>query len=167
MKRKFIKTVFFLASLLMIAGGCSKYDDGPVVSLYSKEKRVLGRWYFTKVMYNDVDSTSAYRQDPIQSIEFFINPDKEEIWNGYVWNRNLSTSGFGTARVDYGFWRLTDEKDSIRMVTTMSLYPDSETVLDTVQFKWKINRLAYTEFWMESMFNDTTRVEWHLWKPAY
>ena len=152
-----------LMALSLFMGACSKYDDGPYFSLYGKERRVQGKWYFSKVLYNDVDSTDVYRINPIQSVEFFTNPDKDAFWNAYTW----STRYGATSTVDYGFWKMNDEKDSLTMITTVTVYPGGEVKADTVEYKWKIDRLAYTEFWMHRQAGDTTNVTWRLWKLAY
>ncbi len=163
MKRRFVNNIIILMSLLLCLGSCSKYDDGPNISLYIKEKRLQGRWYFSTVMYNDVDSTDTYRYDPMQSIEFFYNPDKDVVWNAYTWSKTSVTTG----SIGYGQWQLNEEKDSIRMVTTMLVYGENLSRADTVEYSWKIKRLAYTEFWVERQADDTTLVSWRLWKRAY
>lgn len=123
----------------------------------------MGRWYFTSVMYNDTDSTDVYRLDPMQTIEFYINPDKEAIWNAYTWNITSGSSG----RVNYGMWRFNEEMDSLFMVTTLSLLPGNIVAEDTTRFDWRINRLAYTDLWVERMVGDTLVNTWKLWKLAY
>ena len=133
------------------------------MSLYSKEKRVQGRWYFSSVKYNDVDSTDAYRVNTIHALEFFSNPEKDANWSAYTW---MITAGLAP-RTDYGFWRFTDEMDSLLMVTTIKSWPGGDMISDTVRYDWKINRLAYTDFWLERMIDDTTKVVWKLWKLAY
>lgn len=166
-RRKIFQTGLVLMALLMLTGGCSKYDDGPVFSLYSKEKRFQGTWYFTRVKYNDVDSTDIYRIDPIQTLYFVLNTDKDVKWNAYTWNRNAAYSTSRPAQTDYGFWRMTDEKDSLLMVTTLSVRAAMETIADTTEYSWRIVRLAYTEMTLERMADDTTKIEWQLWKRTY
>ena len=166
-RRKLLQLGLILMALLMLAGGCSKYDDGPVFSLYSKEKRFQGTWYFTRVLYNDVDSTDSYRIDPIQTISFITNPDRDVSWNAYTWNRNVTHSTIRPAQTDYGFWKMTEEKDSLLMVSTISVFAGMEAIADTTEYSWRILRLAYTEMTLERMADDTTRIEWQLWKRTY
>lgn len=165
MTRRIYNNTILLAGMLILLSACSKYDEGPYFSLYSKDKRVQGRWYFSVVKYNDVDSTDAYRLDPMQSIEFFQNPDKEAIWNAYTWRRNSATD----MSMSYGAWKLNEEKDSLTMVTTLTTFGmgESDFNTDTVEYFWKINRLAYTEMWLQRQMDDTTQVNWKLWKLAY
>ena len=118
MKNSTLKSILILISLFLVIGSCSKYDEGPYLSLYGKEKRVLGRWYFSSVKYNDVDSTDVYRLDPLQTIEFYQNTEKGAIWNAYTWSVNSGLTG----SVSYGAWRFNEEKDSIHMITTLTKY---------------------------------------------
>jgi len=163
MKRKTALAALILTSMVFILGSCSKYDDGPYLSLYSKEKRVQGRWYFTRVKYNDVDSTESYRYNPTHTLEFYTNPDRKALWNAFTWNIFDGSSG----SVGYGMWRLNDEKDSLLMATTIWRYPGEAVSYDTTIINWKINRLAYTEIAIERMYDDTTKITWELYKPVY
>ena len=163
MRKKVLKPGLILLVIVMFLPSCSKYDEGPVLSLYSREKRVQGRWYFSSVKYNEVDSTDSYRVDPLQYIEFYINPEKGAIWNAYTWSVNAS--GYGAQNL--GMWKFNDEQDSITMVTTITIYTGNNVREDTTVYNWKINRLAYTEFWTERQEDDTTQVKWKLWKIAY
>jgi len=167
MKKSFLHSSMILIAVLFLTGGCSKYDEGPIFSLYSKEKRVQGRWYFSRVLYNDVDSTDAYRLDPMQYIDYVINPERDENWAAFTWSHGAGSAVATPPYVNYGFWRLTEEKDSMLMVTTIKIEMNEPAVQDTVKYNWKVVRLAYTEMWLERMYNDTTKIEWKLWKRAY
>ena len=167
MKRKFLHPFLVLIALLFLTGGCSKYDEGPMFSLYSKEKRLQGRWYFSRVVYNDADSTDSYRLDPVHAIEFILNPERDENWSAYTWNHNMGASTNRVSLVEYGYWRLTENLDSLRMVTTVRITQGQDPVADTTEYKWKINRLAYSELYLERVLDDTTKLVWQLWKRVY
>lgn len=47
--------------MLLGAQGCKKYPDGPTVSLLPRSERIEGKWKATKVLFNDIDSTTAYK----------------------------------------------------------------------------------------------------------
>jgi hypothetical protein len=110
-----------------------------------------------------VDSTDIYRTDPIQSLDFFYNSDKDVLWNSYTW----STISSASSSSYYGFWQMNDEKDSLTMITTVIVLPSGDVEADTVEYNWKIDRLAYTEFWLHRQVDDTTKITWKLWKRAY
>lgn len=55
-------SIVALLCLLGFAAGCKKYKDGPTVSLIPRNERVEGKWKATKVLFNDIDSTTAYKQ---------------------------------------------------------------------------------------------------------
>lgn len=163
MKSRYLNILVILMSLLLVLGSCSKYDEGPIFSLYVKDKRVQGRWYFSTVKYNDVDSTDVYKIDPMQTLEFANSPDKDDEWSAYTWSRN----SIATSSLSYGLWKFNEEKDSLKMVNTVTVYEAGGYDSDTVEYNWKINRLAYTEFWLERQADDSTLIAWKLWKIAY
>jgi hypothetical protein len=53
--QKMKKLTIYLVLLLMVAGGCKKYDEGPLISLRSKEARLCREWKLDKALMNDED----------------------------------------------------------------------------------------------------------------
>lgn len=64
MKHQILYPVYCIIFVLIIAG-CSKYDEGPILSLRSPEKRLLGLWEISELKVDDVDYISTYRVDSI------------------------------------------------------------------------------------------------------
>ncbi len=157
MKEKFrISLLVVVVGLLLTS--CSKYDDGPSFSLYSKGKRVAGTWYFTRVLYNDADSSEAYLDN---SIRFYLGDEGSDKEKGYfTW-----TTGYDQAsqqkQISFGGWRFVADMDSMQMIVIGEDVGDFDTI------QWKINRLAYDQWWMERHTNDTTLLLWQLWKVIY
>lgn len=145
-----------LLLIIAVLPGCKKYDDGPVLSLYSKGMRVSGTWYFENVRYDGQDSTKHY---PYQQLYFFY--DKEYDGGGFTWNHNVWTQERTDEMFQNGVWRFMADRDSFEMVVYKNMTRDSTI------YRWKINRLAYTEFWLERTIRDTINVQWKLVKYVY
>lgn len=150
---KRILIVLLVAALLP---GCKKYDEGPLLSLYSKGARVAGTWYFQNVWYDGKDSTENYRYQYLD----FLSVKKSD-WGAFTWNHNMRATQADEYPIDGGKWRFFADQDSIEMI----VYNYSLT--DSVILQWKINRLAYTEFWLERNVKDTILLEWKLIKYVY
>lgn len=151
-----LKKLSVLAVLSLMVTACSQYEEGPAVSLYSKGKRVQGTWYFDQVMYNDVDSSEHYYKG---RIEFSLGEGAEKDWGLYVWHQDPYNPD--PSKMILGGWEFLADKDSIQMIV---MHTDPQ-LWDTVS--WKINRLAYSEWWMERQLNDTTQLTWRLWKWVF
>lgn len=150
------RTWILILAVIAFLPGCKKYDEGPLMSLYSKGMRVAGTWYFQRVTYGDRDSTASYTY---QRLEFIFS--KKYDGGAFSWNHNLMATSAGSNPLDGGTWEFISDKDSLAMV----LYKNQ--FRDTVSMRWKINRLAYTECWLERDFNDSTKLNWQLVKYVY
>jgi hypothetical protein len=148
--------LFALLALPVFLTGCKKYEDGPLMSLYSKGMRVNGTWYFQNVMYDGKDSTEHY---PYHQFSFYFM--KKTEGGSFVWNHNIRTQPLNEDMYQTGLWRFISDRDSFEMITYKNQFRDS------VITKWKINRLAYTEFWIERTIRDTISLKWQLVKYVY
>ena len=153
MKNRILLILLITVSLF---SGCTKYEDGPLLSLYSKGMRVNGTWYFDQVRYDGADSTIHY---PYNQFNFFFV--KETDGGGFTWNRNIWAQEMSEDLYLTGTWKFLADRDSFRMV----IYKND--LRDSTITKWKINRLAYTEFWIERTIRDSILLEWHLIKYIY
>ena len=151
-----MKRLLVAVSLIVLfLPGCKQFDDGPVLSLYSVEKRIAGNWYFDRVLYGSQDSTINYM---FQRIDFIY--DKKMNGGVFTWNHNFNATAWYAKLVEGGIWTLYSDRDSIEFAII-----DLAT-RDTVISRWRINRCAYTEFWLERTVKDTLKIEWLLWKWA-
>jgi len=148
------RTYFGIILLSVIILSCSKYDDGPNLSLYSKGARVAGNWYFDRVLFGDADSTDNYRYG---MMEILLSPEKPKNWGIFSWNPDMSKP-FDPARIQAGQWNFNEEKDSL----VFQIF----TSKDSTVWHWRIERLAYTEMWLERSEKDY-KVKWRLWKRIY
>lgn len=155
---KVFRIVMSLMLLGLILNSCSKYEDGPGFSLYSKGKRVNGTWFFSNVRYNEQDSIEEYRNS---AIEFLLGDVAGKDSGSFTWNMELYSSTFDPTKLQRGFWNFYSEKDSFQMVI-VAFDPIND---DTI--KWEIDRLAFDEWWMHRQYDDTTILVWRLWKRVY
>lgn len=156
MEKMNARMVIWLLAVVVLSTACSTYDDGPAFSLYSKGKRVQGQWYFSRVLYNEADSSEQYYND---RIEFSLGEGSEKDWGLYTWL--MDPYNPDPEHVRLGGWNFNEEKDSLRMIVLAS----HQELYDTIH--WRIVRLAYDEWWMESQYNDTTVLRWELWKWVF
>ncbi|MFT7614494.1 MAG: hypothetical protein ACI9J3_003476 [Parvicellaceae bacterium] len=99
-------SILFLISLLFV--GCKKYDEGPGLSLRSKNDRAINIWTFSSVENNaGINITSTY-------VGWLISLDE----NGNLLIR-WDVSG---ATIDtYGTWSFSDKKTHIDLVYSSTL----------------------------------------------
>jgi hypothetical protein len=153
MKKTYLLIILAAAALFT---GCKKYEDGPLMSLYSKGMRVAGTWYFQSVQYGSRDSTPSYRY---QQLDFIYI--KKIDGGAFTWNHNLLATSQDENPLEGGKWKFFSDRDSFEMIVYKNQFKDS------LVLKWKIDRLAYTEFWMERNIRDTLNLKWMLVKYAY
>lgn len=136
-----MKKIMFLAIPLLILGGCGKYEDGPAISLRSKEARVCNTWQVSSAMQNGVDKTSDFNA---AFAGYLLDIRKDETYT-------LSYSPFSIGQVnDQGRWEFTSDKMEIR-------FTDSDG--DVSQYQ--ILRLKEKEFWVR-FTDDNGEWEVHL-----
>lgn len=145
-----------LMALLMVLPACSKYDDGPMLSLYSKGARVGGKWTFSRVFVDGADSTERFYT---QRIDFIF--DRKEDGGYFQWYTDLTATAPSATNPRIGHWAFISNKDSFQL----TIYDLAK--MDTIPLYWKINRLAYTDFWLERTDEKGRFVEWKLWKSLY
>jgi hypothetical protein len=150
------KFLFWLVFIALPLTGCKQYDDGPLLSLYSIEKRIEGSWIFDQVIYGGNDSTEHYLFQQLS----FVNM-KNTDGGVVVWYHNLYATTWTPNLTQGGIWTFLSDRDSIRLAIV------DVTTGDTTATRWKINRLAFTDFWIERTIKDTLKLEWLLWKRTF
>jgi hypothetical protein len=150
------RIVLVLALLGLLLTGCKKYEDGPLISLYSKGLRVAGTWYFQKVTWGDTDSSSAYHY---QKLEFIFS--RKYDGGAFTWNHNVLATSQDDNPLEGGQWYFKSDKDTLQMLILKNM------LKDTVVLNWGIKRLAYNEMWIERTIGDTVNLSWHLVKYVF
>jgi hypothetical protein len=120
---------FLIIPIILSLVACGKYDEGPSLSLRSKENRITNNWEEVERVVNGSDSSTQ------MSCKQFGGDGK---FRPYV---------FGMpSTITSGSWELTDEK------TNLTLNRGS-----TIEV-FKIKRLTNKEFWLEQT-TDSSFVE--------
>lgn len=128
MKNAFLKLSIFVSVFVLTLSSC-KYEDGPFISLRSKEERVTNVWVIDKAFDNGTDVTSDYEQ-------YELNLDKDR-------NANL-TSKYSSGNITFSFttkgnWVFENKKNDIRF--------DFDD--DDADMVYEILRLKENEFWIK------------------
>lgn len=124
-----------ILSVAFVMGSCSKYEEGPALSLRTKKARITGEWEVEK--YVSSDGTES---EPSENDDSTVELEKDGTYK--------VNSPFGTVE---GTWEFSDDKESIK--TTFSQGGFSQT------FTEKIIRLTNKEFWIEDSDGDQTHMK--------
>jgi hypothetical protein len=115
---------------LFVFSGCSKYEEGPWLSVIPAEDRIAGIWEVAIVYDEDGDNVT-------------------DNWDGYTWDFQedgttmMTVEGPGFSITYDGEWTLVDDKETVRYELngfTAGLPWGSEELLE-------ILRLKQDEFW--------------------
>jgi hypothetical protein len=143
-----MKKVFAIALTALFVGGvaltsCSKYEEGPKLTLLTKKMRLSGTWGVAAYLENGVDKTSDYRQGT-SAETFTINKDGSFT--------SSVTNLLGTFTSE-GTWEFINDKEDVKTTTTkfngVALTTPS---LDTMH----ITKLKNKEMWTKEVDGSDT-----------
>jgi len=156
MKKMKLKSSVALATIvLLLLGACGKYDEGPVISLRSSEKRMIGLWECSSVMIGGVEHLTEYQSDSVY-LRFSFSGTKEELFIRLVADNQSSPT------LSSDLLSFNDKMNE--MTFEMPLNPLYEQETDDFfalipalsnENTWSITRLAFNEMWISTTFNDT------------
>ncbi len=138
-----IYCLLILATLFVISG--CKYDEGPLISLRSKRKRVINSWKYDVVKRNELNVTNG-------SPEFSIIYSESSI--GFGENGRFSTIiAYNDSLTNFpvqhdGSWEFSEEKEQIIM------FFDAPYPLSGETQTWDISKLREKDLWTEEQFGD-------------
>lgn len=128
-----MKTVKFLSVALLavafVLGSCSKYEEGPALSLRTKKARLAGVWKVEKYVQGN-GTTSYPDSDDDGTIEF----TKDNV-------ARLTFSFFGTPTTVTGDWEFIKDKEGLRVSYQIGGETNTE--------EYTILRLKNDELWLE------------------
>jgi len=117
--KKFISIVAVIMFCGVIFTGCSKYEDGPSISLLSKISRLTGVWNVTTMNGHTIDSD-------YESVELTF--DKDGDYNSKITILSISYSSDAK-------WQWADGKEVIQII-------DENQITE-----FTVTRLTKDEFW--------------------
>jgi hypothetical protein len=135
MKLSILKTTILLTVLTFVASSCKKYDDGPFISVRSKEERMANTWVIENAYDKGNDVTSDYDQ-----YELYMDKDSKAKLTSKYKSGSIEFS-FSTE----GFWRFENSKNDVRFD-----FDDDDA--DRV---YEILRLKEKELWLKEKGGDT------------
>jgi hypothetical protein len=144
-----IKNSTILITLFIFAFfSCKKYEEGPYLSLYSKEHRVVGEWDIEYLGINGYDSTDYFRNS--QTFGYY-SCSKYKDGRKYIFHSYLN------GQIVDGFWNISDDKTRIITVGAMNVNITPIGAIATgKEVKWYIKRLTEKEMWLEGTFENRT-----------
>ena len=124
-------TVYFFISLLILSS-CKKYDEGPAISLRSKEKRLCQEWKLDKVLQNGEVGSQ----------------DGDIVFWEFQKNGNLNTihqSMEGGSTVSYSMtlqWRWSKDKEKIEITVDHEAKNDLHTYASLIKYSHNIDIIS-------------------------
>lgn len=121
-------TLFGMAAVMLSTASCSKYEEGPAISLRSKKARVANTWKIESAYRNGNDVTADYDQYQLQMT---TNGDAKLV--------ALYTSGNFTVEYETdGTWKFSDDKETLVL----------DFNNDEADTRYQILRLKEKELWL-------------------
>ena len=150
--------ILVLISILFVGSACKKYDEGPLISLRSKEKRLCQKWKLYEAYWNG-------EQTEINSTEV------EYKTNGKYHSKYITTTD--TIEENYD-WQWDDNKSNIKVFGTEYTYyfsyydsTSGQNVYDSVLYNYsaifKIQKLTQKELWYDLdtvIYNEPTTISY-------
>lgn len=141
--------LFFIAFILIITASCKKYPDGPLLSLRTKEHRVIGEWYVEYFSVNGNDSTANLKSQPTYGTYIF-KKEKGRTQFYYISNSRLYNA--------VGIWGFENHKSNIYIEMNHASHPWSYFNLvifnSSQNTLWQIQRLTEKEMWLKGTYPD-------------
>lgn len=138
------KIMMAIVALAFIAVSCGQYEDGPSISLASKEARVINIWSLDAEFENGAEQTLT-PDDKDDYIEF-----KKDGKAVFTWVTSSGNANFDVT------WELSDDNEKLIYYMTYELLGTTQT--DTTEST--ILRLKSNEMWLEQVDGSVT-TEYH------
>jgi hypothetical protein len=141
-------TLLFIAFAFILTASCKKYPDGPLLSLRTKEHRVVGDWNVEYFSINGYDST-AYLKGQLYYGYYSFSKENEGR-AGYTYNSYNHQYGAG------GQWYFDNGKRILRIDSGSESagkhFNLGAFAADKVS--WVIRRLTEKEMWLKANYTD-------------
>ena len=142
-------TLFYLLSLFLVGlffeTSCKKYPNGPLLSLHSKEHRIVGTWIVDYYSINGYDSTSYLQGQPYYGKCVFYK-QKGDYSADFVLVSN-DNNYFSS-----GSWWFTDNKKDLKIQqSTFQQFYMNPYIAGLIT--WEIRRLTVSDLWLKTTYN--------------
>lgn len=140
-----MKKLVFCFSVMMLFFGCKKYPDGPLLSLRTKEHRMVGNWDVEYFSVNGYDSTEYLRSQPFYGKYQFRKGDYS---SGDFIFKNSSNSYTAS-----GSWIFTNNKKYLALALTTPVPTNHIGPYAAEYVSWEIRKLKENELWLKTTYN--------------
>jgi len=138
---------YFIVLLVFFCIGCKKYPDGPLLSLHTREHRVVGKWGVAAYYVNGADSTQYILNSPYYGV-YELRSRKHNYEAHYLaigpYSRNSKWSFEGVGM---------NEKTKIHIGFSSIGQPGYLAPYDGNAW-WEIRRLTEKEMWLKTVYNN-------------
>ena len=149
-----------LVSVMLAFSACSKYEDGPAMSLLTKKARISGTWKIVKVIEDGKELTG---DDMTMFDHYTYTIEKDGTGSLDVEAFTMTGEGYS---IDFSAmsldleWKFSDDKDAVEMrMKEIDLTTGEETGEWEDWEKSTILRLTNSEFWttetIDGKINET------------
>ena len=128
-----------LISAFLISNSCKKYEEGPLLSFRSAEKRVINNWKYDYVSSGDIASDISSNS--------YINFEKDGKFEGTTYSGYKIDNG--------GTWQLTDNNKYLKI----AFFTSSECCTMDNTYNFEIIKLKEKEMWLK---DNNYKTVWHL-----
>jgi len=151
---RILNSVLLVITTMLLLSSCSKYNEGPAISLRSAEKRLIGLWEFSSIKMDGVEYITYYFNDST-NLKISISGSRDELFAILV-EDNRSSAQLSTSLL---------ELNESNTEFTLSL-PASPLYIDiTENFYalipvlaeenvYSIERLSVNELWISTTWNN-------------
>ncbi len=155
MKRKINKLLIY-SCIIFTALACGRYEDGPVLSFRSPEKRVAGLWEAKRVIIDELDQTASYQSDSV-FLRFSVSGTRNELFISLV-EENRSSAALSMSVLAFS----DDHKSVDFFLPVYAAYSSiTEPLFELIpalnqSCTWTINRLSVSEWWISTEYNQVS-----------
>jgi hypothetical protein len=154
--KNFYRIVFALLMLVLFFNCKKTFEDGPLISLRSPLKRILGSWEVSKISENGQDVTTQYKTDSLYALVHFYTNEG----NGFHFI--LQQEYVGAFEIDENMLVISHAKSINYNGSYFPLYfPPFVLNSDTIS-TWEIKTLKFKELLIEgSIDNNKYKIALH------
>lgn len=125
-----IVAILTIVTVLLGFASCTKYENGPSVSLKSPKSRAVGEWHLTDLLVNDKHEQTLFDKES----SAVLTLEKDGTYTYTIPNIRATVE-------KSGLWSFGEDKTELLLIQLDSINGDSERT-------YKITRLSKTEMWL-------------------
>jgi hypothetical protein len=153
------KIICLLFPLLIFIGpSCKKYEDGPWISLHSRQKRIEGDWKLNQLLVDGADSTALIYCDDKDSCPYFMHiflSVKETETYGVIGRYRIN----GKVYLSLPLLNFSSNKrkliiGGVNGGTTKFFGP---IFMQFDKVEWEIQRLSMNELWIKTVYGTQNK----------